>query len=145
MHVFGPWERPHPDSQLSGQQRRVFMTAFNNTQLKISEVYLLLLPRTCVVKETALEQKTFCSPPPPPSLKGGTIIVAAAQTVTRSFCGQSKERDEGKPDTNRPTVAADFIFQIQLNGERVWNVISVENPEQKRFVLSINLCLTVQK
>lgn len=123
------------------------MAAFDNTQVKISEVYrLLLLPGMCVVKETALEQKTFCEVvAPPPSLKGGTIIVAAAQTVTRSFCGQSKERDEGKPDTNRPTVAADFIFQIQLNGKRVWNVISLENREQKRFVLSINVCLTVQK
>lgn len=140
--------RENAPTQMHSQQQRVFVTAFNNTQLEILEVYLLLLPRMCAVKETAHEQKTFCEVvgrPPPPSLKGGTIIVAAAQTVTGSFCGQSKEGDEGKPDTNRPTVAADFIFQIQLNGKRVWNVISVENREQKRFVLPINVCLSVQK
>lgn len=51
--------------QLSGQQQRVFMTAFNNTQLEISGVYLLL-PGMCVVKETALEQKTFREVVAPP-------------------------------------------------------------------------------
>lgn len=88
----------------------VEFTQRNKMQLGISNVILW-----CVVKETLLEQKTFCEVVgAPPTLKGGTIRVAAAQTVTRGFCGQSKERDGGKPDTNRPTVAADFIFQIAL-------------------------------
>lgn len=55
----------------------------------------------CVAKEMLPPTKVrfFFSP-----LKGGTIIIAAAQTENWGFCGQSKEKDEGKPNTYRLTV-----------------------------------------
>lgn len=78
-----------------------FLEEFNNMQLEQLQVYLLPDVR---LKRHCLQQKTFCKVFFLP-LKGGTIIIAAAQTENWSFCGQSKERDEGKPESNRLTVA----------------------------------------
>lgn len=76
-----------------------FLEEFNNMQLELLKVYLL--PMMCVAKEMLPPTKVrFIFSP----LKGGTIIIAAAQTENWGFCGQSKEKDEGKPNTNRLTV-----------------------------------------
>lgn len=79
-----------------------FLEEFNNMQLELLKVYLL--PMMCVAKEMLPPTKVrfFFSP-----LKGVppfSCIIAAAQTENWGFCGQSKEKDEGKPNTYRLTV-----------------------------------------